>query len=99
MKIIWSPFAHQRVDDIADHIANDNLAAAEKWVNSVYDSVERLRDFPQSGRVVPEVGKREIREILFGNYRIIYSVEKKAILILTVRHGMQMLPLEDLGNE
>lgn len=99
MKIIWSPFAHQRVNEIADYIANDNLSAAEKWVNSIYDSVKRLKEFPKSGRVVPEVGKQHIREIFFGNYRILYSIKKKAINILTVRHGKQLLPTEDLDIE
>lgn len=96
MKIIWSPFAHQRVNEIADHIAKDNFTAAEKWVNSIYDGVKRLKDFPKSGRVVPEVGKSYIREILHGNYRIIYRIEKESINILTVRHGKQLLPIEEL---
>ena len=99
MKIIWSPFAHQRINEIADYIATDSLAAAEKWVNSIYDSVKRLKDFPKSGRVVPEVEKDYIREIFFGDYRIIYRIEKKAINILTVRHGKQLLPIEDLSDE
>jgi len=99
MKIIWSPFAHQRINDIADYIANDNLTAAERWVNSIYDTVKRLKDFPKSGRIVKEVDKEDIREIFFGNYRIIYHIEKTAINILTVRHGRQILPMEDLSNE
>ena len=96
MKIIWSPLAHQRIDEIADYIATDNLDAAEQWVNSVYDNVKRLKDFPRSGRVVPEVEKDDIREILFGDYRIIYGIEKKQIKILTVRHGKQIPPIEDI---
>ncbi len=99
MKLIWSPFAHQRINEIADYIATDNLEAADKWVNSIYDNVRRLMDFPESGRVVPEVGKDEIREIFFGDYRIIYGIEKKQIKIFTVRHGKQILPTEDLGIE
>jgi len=99
MKIIWSPFAHRRINEIADYIASDSLLAAEKWVNSIYDSVKRLEDFPKSGRVVPEVGKQYIREIFWGNYRIIYRIGKEAINILTVRHGEQLLPIEDLSDD
>ena len=98
-KIIWSPLAHQRINEIADYIATDSLAAAEKWVNSIYDSVKRLKNFTRSGRVVPEVEKDDIREIFFGDYRIIYGIEKKQIRILTVRHGKQILPIEDLDIE
>ncbi|MFQ5865937.1 MAG: type II toxin-antitoxin system RelE/ParE family toxin, partial [bacterium] len=71
MKIIWSPFAHKRIIEIAEYIANDNPRAAEKWVNSIFDAVKRLKDFPQSGRLVPEADSKDVREILFGNYRII----------------------------
>jgi toxin ParE1/3/4 len=96
MKIIWSLYAHQRVNEIADYIAADSLAAAEKWVISIYDSVKRLEDFPLSGRLVPEIEKNDTREIFFGNYRIIYKVETMQISILTVRHGRQILPTEDI---
>jgi len=99
MKIIWSPLAHQRINEIADYIATDSLAAAEKWVNSIYDSVIRLKDFPKSGRLVPEVEKDDIREIFLGNYRIIYGIEERQIKILTVRHGKQILPIGDLDIE
>ena len=47
----------------------------------------RLIDFPQSGRIVPEIGDRSIREIILGNYRIIYRLRSEAVEILTVHHG------------
>lgn len=96
MKIIWSPLAQQRVKKIAEYIAKDNLSAAQKWIHSIYDSVKRLEDFPESGRIVPEVGKRHIREILFSDYRIIYRLDKETVKILTVRHGRQLLRIQEL---
>jgi len=96
MKIIWSPLAQQRVKKIAEYIAEDNLGAAQKWIHSIYDSVKRLEDFPESGRIVPEFGKRQIREILFGDYRIIYRLDKETVKILTVRHGRQLLRIQEL---
>ncbi len=72
MKLEWSPLALDRVSEIARYIAKDNPAAAERWVNELFDSVERLADFPESGRVVPEVlGVHRIRELIFGAYRVI----------------------------
>ena len=90
MKVEWSPLALDRVSDIARFIARDNPAAAERWLNELFDAVERLAEFPESGRIVPEVGVQRIRELIFGAYRVIYSVRGK-VQILTVRRGSQML--------
>lgn len=54
MKVEWSPLALDRVSEIARYIAKDNPDAAERWVNELFDAVERLADFPESGRIVPE---------------------------------------------
>ncbi|MEE4109795.1 MAG: type II toxin-antitoxin system RelE/ParE family toxin [Halieaceae bacterium] len=86
VKVEWSPLALDRVADIARYIAKDNPGAAERWVNELFDSVERLADFPESGRIVPEVGVRRIRELIFGAYRVIYSVRGK-VEVVTVRRG------------
>lgn len=98
MRIVWSPLALQRVDDIAQYIAEDKPGAAVEWVDGIFDTVERLADFPESGRVVPEVGGRRIREVMFGKYRVIYSV-KDQIDILTVKRSSQLLQLSELGDE
>lgn len=90
MKVEWSPLALDRVSDIARFIARDNPAAAERWINELFDAVERLAEFPESGRIVPEVGVQRIRELIFGADRVIYSVRGK-VEILTVRRGSQML--------
>lgn len=98
MKVEWSPLALDRVTDIAWYIAKDDPGAAERWVNELFDSVERLADFPESGRVVPEVGVRRIREVIFGAYRVIYSVKDK-VEILTVRRGSQLLDVSEIEDE
>ncbi len=97
MKLIWSPLAVERVSEIAKYIAQDKPAAAEKWVDSIFNKVERLTEFPESGRVVPEINNKTFREIISGNYRIIYKLEKTKILILTVRHGKQILPVGEIN--
>lgn len=96
MRLIWSPLAIDRISEIAGYIAQDNPAAAEKWVDKIFGLVERLYEFPQSGRVVPEINNKMFREIVSGNYRIIYKYEGQQVLILTVRHGKQILPVEEI---
>ena len=71
---IWSPLALEHVEDIARYIAEDNPDAAVQWVDDLFSTVGRLADFPKSGGMVPEVGSPRIRELIFGTYRVIYSV-------------------------
>lgn len=96
MKLTWSPLAIERVSEIAEYIAQDKPTAAEKWVDKIFNLVEILSEFPESGRVVPEMNNKMFREIISGNYRVIYKHEKTEILILTVRHGKQILPVEEI---
>lgn len=97
MKIVWSPFALERVEDIAQYIAQDKPEAAIKWVNRLFETVERLQHYPESGRRLPEVDSPRLREVIFGAYRIIYSV-KDQVDILTVRRGSQLLQMNELDE-
>ena len=87
MDIIWSPLALDRVSEIAGYIAQDKPSAAEKWVKAIFSKVEQLEVSPELGRIVPEIGNSQFRELVYCNYRIIYRVEKIRISILTVGHG------------
>ena len=98
MKIVWSPLALERVEDIARYISEDSPDAAVRWVDDLFAAVERLADFPKSGRMVPEVGSPRIRELIFGAYRVIYSI-KDQIDILTVRRSSQLLRMSDLDDD
>lgn len=74
--------------------------AAEKWAVGVFDLVEKLLTSPLRGRVVPEVGRNEIRELRYGKYRIVYRFdEPDAIAILTVRHGSRLLDLSEIKGK
>ena len=96
MKIIWSPLAIDRVAEIAQYITKDSQNSAQKWVDSIFRVVERLEQFPKSGRVIPEMMQDDFREIIYGNYRIIYRLYPENVSILTVRHGRQLLPVDEI---
>ena len=98
MKVIWSPRALERVDELAQRIAQDDLDAALRCVTELFDVVERLETFPASGRVVPEVGISRIREIVFGGYRIFYKIGEQ-VEALTVRHGSQLVRSDELDSD
>jgi toxin ParE1/3/4 len=96
MKIVWSPLAVDRASEIAEYIARDKPSAAEKWIDTVFSKVDQIRSSPEIGRVVPEIKNESFRELIYGNYRIIYRIDKRQISILTIRHGMQILPINEI---
>ena len=63
-KLIWSPTAKFDLKNIAAFISEDSTLAAERFVRSLFQAVERLTDFPESGRIVPEFNDPAIREVI-----------------------------------
>lgn len=98
MKVTWSPLALERVAEIGGWIAEDRPDAAARVVAEIFAAVERLVDFPESGRVVPEFGRPDLREIVTPPYRIIYRIAGDRVEILTVRHSLQLLDEDDLDR-
>ena len=72
MKIEWTEPAISDLDSIRDYIARDSEYYADIFIEKIITAVENLEEFPEIGRIVPEAEERNIREILFHNYRIIY---------------------------
>lgn len=91
--IHWSPRGKKRLLDCARYIAveSQDRATTLNWLEDAYATVEPLEDFPLSGRVVPEFGREDIREVFHGDYRIIYRVKRKQVEIISVRHGHFLL--------
>ena len=87
----WTPQAADDLESIADFISLDSDHYASLFVIDVIAAVERLSQFPQLGRIVPELDDEVIRELLLGNYRIIYRLKDEWVEILTVYHGSRLL--------
>jgi plasmid stabilization system protein ParE len=70
-------------------IRQDSLANAAKWRAGLLDAAATLETFPERCRLAPENGpfKFEIRQFLYGNYRLLFTVREDAVVILHVRHG------------
>lgn len=91
MKIEWTEPAQSDLEAIKNYIKQDSEFYAERFVQRIFEAVERLVEFPKSGRIVKEANDESIREIIFHNYRIIYRIERERILIVTVIHGSRDL--------
>lgn len=91
--IHWSPRGKRRLLDCARYIAVEcqDRVTTLNWLDRAYAAVKPLADFPLSGRIVPEFGRDDIREVFHGDYRIIYRVRRGQVEILSVRHGHFLL--------
>jgi plasmid stabilization system protein ParE len=89
--IVWSPEALEDVDDIAGYIARDSAFYAAAVVEKMLAVASGLNQFPQSGRVVPELNQPDIRERFVYSYRLIYRIESQRILVVAVIHGRRLL--------
>lgn len=96
MEVEWSPLSIQRVLELADYIALDKPEVATQWASNIFDSTEKLKQHPKLGRVVPEINDDDFRELIEGNYRVVYWLGSSKISILTVCHGKQLLPLDEV---
>jgi addiction module RelE/StbE family toxin len=90
-EIRWTQQAADDLESIAKFIAADSPHYAELFVIDVLRTVERLADFPRLGRIVPELRKPAIREIILGNYRIVFRIRKNVVELLTIYHGARLL--------
>ena len=91
LAVEFSPQAEADLEQIALYIARDNPLAAEAWVQKLIVAAEKAGRMPRAGRVVPEVEDPEIREVLVKSYRVVYRVEAKRILVLTIFEGHRKL--------
>jgi toxin ParE1/3/4 len=93
VKIIWTQRSLNDLKSIAEYIAKDSVKYASLTLQRILDVTNYLETNPRIGRMVPEVGKNDkIREIIFGNFRIIYKISSsQSIHILTVHHSARRL--------
>ncbi|GAB4251861.1 type II toxin-antitoxin system RelE/ParE family toxin [Deferrisoma sp.] len=95
LPILWTDRAKADLTAIGDYIAADSPVAAARWVRRLVAAVERLAEFPWSGRRVPELqGRKDLREVVQGAYRIVYRVKRDAVVVLTVFEGHRRFPDE-----
>ena len=83
-EVIWSEPALSDLNDIAEYIALENLVAAKQLVRNIFDKVERLSDFPQSGRLPPELEHLNYREVVVNPCRVFYKQDGDKVYILFV---------------
>jgi toxin ParE1/3/4 len=90
-EVTWTDQALDDLDSICLFIARDAPRHAELFAARVFQATERLEHFPRSGRVVPELGRDDLRELIVFSFRVIYRVRPDEAEILTIHHGAKLL--------
>jgi len=63
----------------------------ERILREVVSQTERLAEFPESGRIVPEFGIAPLREIIHPPFRIVYRIDPKRIRVVRVWRSERLL--------
>lgn len=90
-EVRWSPEASEDLEAIAEYIARDSEYYARAVVTKILSTSKNICNFPESGRVVPEIGKEDIRERFVYSYRLVYRIESGRILIVAILHGKRLV--------
>jgi len=101
VKIIWTQRSLTDLKSIAEYISKDSVKYASLTIERIIDITKYLETNPKIGRMVPEIGRNDkIREIIFGNYRIIYNITSNlTVHILTVHHSAKRLRQTSLKRQ
>ena len=86
-QVIWAPSSLEDVEQIAAFIARDSADQAALFITRLLEATDRLASLPLSGRVIPEIGHPDCREIIYGAYRIMYRLDSGTVWITGVVHG------------
>lgn len=93
VKIIWSDLAIDDLKNIADFHSKYSKNYTSAIITKLFNKPQILKQMPKVGRKVPEQDDLNIRELIEGNYRIIYQYNKllNSIEIITVHHSSRPL--------
>src|SRR5262245_13534934 len=83
------PRARTQLDSAAQFVAADSPAAASRLVADALEAAESLQILSERGRIVPEFGIQQVRELFVGRYRLLYRVLGDEVQILGFLHGAQ----------
>lgn len=90
-EIIWSAVAVVDLQEIYQYIREDSELYASRLIDKIVERIEILRKMPRAGKIVLEFENENIRELIEGNYRIIYFITRENIEIVRIHHGSRLL--------
>jgi toxin ParE1/3/4 len=96
--LVWSPEAIEDIEAIAEYIERNSPWYAKAVVSKLVETAESILEYPQLGRMVPELADSNIRELLVHRYRLIYRLEEKRAVVAAIIHARQDFQSEWRSN-
>ena len=95
----WTEPALEDLKWIGRDVRRGQPSSASSLAKRIRERLLSLRDYPLSGRIVPELGEQGYRELIPAPYRIVYEVRERRVIVLRVWHGRRELGAENLPDE
>lgn len=89
-QIRWSLRAVTSLESICEYIAKDSPYFAAVFAKRIVRVIGSLKEYPYSGRVVPEYNTKDLREKILDNYRIVYRIKNEFVEIVVITHGSKL---------
>ena len=86
-RVVWTGNAKTSLEDAISYVAKDDQSAALNLLDRILAKAESLGTFSERGRMVPELARPEVREVLIHSYRLLYHVTASEVRILSLLHG------------
>ena len=96
MRVIWTELAFAQLDEAMAFISVDSPQTAARWLDMILEAAGQLSEFPDSGRVVAEAAREDIRELIFSPYRLVYQRDSDAVYVTMLLHERQNVEPEDV---
>lgn len=86
-QIIWAELAKEHLKELDAYIAEGSPFYSIVFIDKLVGAVEKVGAFPKCGRIIPEFELEDLREIIFHEYRIVYSVGEDSVTVIAIVHG------------
>ena len=86
-QFVLHPEAYTDLNEIWEYIAADNLAAADRVLDEIYESISSLVRFPHQGHVRPDLTSRPLRFQVVRDYVIAYAPDEKPLAVIAILHS------------
>jgi toxin ParE1/3/4 len=100
-RVEFSARARREIDEIVAYIHTDSPQNASRWRERLERRLQSLRTQPEACGYAPEsdLAGCEVRQLLHGQYRVLFSIERTDVFILTIRHGARrFLPGDEIDS-
>jgi toxin ParE1/3/4 len=91
VKIEWSLSAIEDIEKHLEYIEQDNRQAAQDWAVQIFENEDLIAENPYIGRIIPEENLNYKRELILGNFRLMYEIlSESKVVILKVMRSKQL---------